>query len=414
MFKFIEEKLAPLSNKIGGNSYMLSIAEGMSATLTITIIASIFMIIAEFPIEGWSDILGKWYTLLSIPYTVLMGLLSVVVTVTVSTALAKRKEIDPVSAALVAMACFAITCFNEKDFVLDTTNFGAAGMFTAIVISLAVVTVLDLFEKKNLTLRLPSSVPPAVSNSFTVLISGTVCVTLVWIVTFVFHININDTIVSLFKPLVSTSSSLPGILTISLISSFLWVVGLSGEYIIMGLVYPIWLQQIAENSAAFLAGDAIPNIAPYGFYFFSMWLGAGTTLILGVYMLRSKSKTYKALGKVTTVPSIFCIAEPTLYGMPVIFNVPLMLGFVIVQAVLVIVSYGATSLGLIGRVTAMIPWATPPILSGFLATGGDWRASVFQVFEIILAFVIWYPFFKLAEKQQILKEEQEAQEHEEE
>ena len=145
-----------------------------------------------------------------------------------------------------------------------------------------------------------------------------------------------------------------------------------------------------------------------------MWLGAGTTLILGVYMLRSKSKTYKALGKVTTVPSIFCIAEPTLYGMPVIFNVPLMLGFVIVQAVLVIVSYGATSLGLIGRVTAMIPWATPPILSGFLATGGDWRASVFQVFEIILAFVIWYPFFKLAEKQQILKEEQEALEHEEE
>lgn len=410
MFKFIEEKLAPLSNKIGGNSYMLSIAEGMSATLTITIIASIFMIIAEFPIDGWSDFLGKWYTLLSIPYTVLMGLLSIVVTVTVSTALAKRKEIDPVSAALVTMACFAITCFNVDDFALDTTNFGAAGMFTAIILSLVVVTILALFEKKNLTLRLPSSVPPAVSNSFTVLISGTVCVTLVWVITFVFGVNINDTIVSLFKPLVSTSSSLAGILTISFISSLLWVVGLSGEYIIMGLVYPIWFQQIAENSEAFLAGAAIPNIAPYGFYFFSMWLGAGTTLILGIYMLRSKSKTYKALGKVTTVPSIFCIAEPTLYGMPVIFNVPLMIGFIVVQAVLVIVSYGATALGLIGKVCAMIPWATPPILSGFLATGGDWRAAVFQIFEIVLAFAIWFPFFKLAEKQQIQKEEQEVQE----
>lgn len=410
MFKFIEEKLAPLSNKIGGNSYMLSIAEGMSATLTITIIASIFMIITEFPIDGWSDFLGKWYTLLSIPYTVLMGLLSIVVTITVSTALAKRKEIDPVSAALVTMACFAITCFNVDDFALDTTNFGAAGMFTAIILSLVVVTILALFEKKNLTLRLPSSVPPAVSNSFTVLISGTVCVTLVWMITFVFGININDTIVSLFKPLVSTSSSLAGILTISFISSLLWVVGLSGEYIIMGLVYPIWFQQIAENSEAFLAGATIPNIAPYGFYFFSMWLGAGTTLILGIYMLRSKSKTYKALGKVTTVPSIFCIAEPTLYGMPVIFNVPLMIGFIVVQAVLVIVSYGATALGLIGKVCAMIPWATPPILSGFLATGGDWRAAVFQIFEIVLAFVIWFPFFKLAEKQQIQKEEQEIQE----
>lgn len=409
MFQFIEKKLAPLSNKIGGNAYMLSIAEGMSATLTITIIASIFMIIAEFPIEGWSDFLGKWYTLLSIPYTVLMGLLSLVVTVTVSNALAKRKEIDTVSAILVTMSCFAITCFDPESFAFDTTNFGSAGMFTAIVLSLIVVTVLALFEKKNITLRLPNSVPPAVANSFTVLISGTACVLLVWIITFVCGININDTIVSLFKPLVSTSSSLLGILTISFISSLLWVVGLSGEYIIMGIVYPIWFQQIAENSSAFLAGEAIPNIAPYGFYFFSMWLGAGTTLILGIYMLRSKSKTYQALGKVTTIPSVFCIAEPTLYGMPVIFNVPLMIGFIVVQAVLVILSYGATALGLIDRVCAMIPWATPPILSGFLATGGDWKAAVFQAFEIVIAFVIWYPFFKLSEKQQLIKEAQELE-----
>lgn len=405
MFTWFQEKLAPLSSRIGGNAYMLSITEGMSATLTITIIASVFMIIAEFPVEGWAEMLGDWYTLLSIPYTVLMGLLSVVVTITVSTALAKRKEIDTVSASLVTMSCFAITCFDIESFSLNTTNFGSAGMFTAIIMSLLIVTVLTFFQQKNLTLKLPNSVPPAVANSFTVLISGTVCVLAVWIITFVFHININDTIVSLFQPLVSTSSSLPGILTISLISSLLWVVGLSGEYIIMGLVYPIWFQQIAENSTAFLAGQEIPHIAPYGFYFFSMWLGAGTTLILGIYMLRSKAKTYQALGKVTSVPSIFCIAEPTLYGMPVIFNVPLMIGFVLVQAVLVILTYVVTSMGLIGRVCAMIPWATPPILSGFLATGGDWRAALFQVIEIIVTFVLWYPFFKLAEKQQLLKEQ---------
>lgn len=404
MIKFIEEKLAPISNKIGGNIYMLSIAEGMSSTLTITIIASIFMIIAEFPITGWSEILGKWYTLLSIPYSVLMGLLSVVVTITVSTALAKRKEIDPVSASLVSLSVFAMTCFDVESFTLNTTNFGASGMFTAIVLSLITVTVIAFFEKKNITLRLPASVPPAVSNSFTSLISGVACIILVWVITYMFHININDAIVSLFKPLISATSSLPGILIINLVSAFLWVVGLSGEYILMGVVYPIWYQQIAENTEAFLSGAAIPHIAPYGFYYFSMWLGAGTTLILGIYMLRSKSKTYRALGKATTIPSIFCIAEPTLYGMPIIFNVPLMIGFILVQAVLVILSYLAIQFHLIGHVVAMIPWTTPPVLSGFLATGGDWRAAVFQIFEIALAFVIWYPFFKVAEKSQIKKE----------
>lgn len=404
MFKFIEEKLAPLSSKIGGNVYMLSIAEGMSSTLTITTVASIFMIIAEFPIPGWADILGNWYNLLCVPYTVLMGLLSVVVSLTISNALAKRKGIDPVSASIVSLAVFAMTCFDVETFAFNTANFGSAGMFTAIVLSLLTVTVLATFENKKIAIKLPSAVPPAVANSFNVLISGTVCIALIWIVTYVFNININDAIVSLFKPLVNTSSTLAGALIISLISSILWVVGLSGEYIIMGLVYPIWFQQIAENSEAFMAGTLAPHVAPYGFYYFSMWLGAGTTLILGIYMLRSKSKTYRALGKATTVPSVFCIAEPTLYGMPVIFNVPLMIGFVLVQTVLVILSYCAISMNLIGRVVAMIPWTTPPVLSGFLACGGDWRAALFQVFEIALAFVIWYPFFKLAEKEQLKKD----------
>ncbi len=35
---------------------------------------------------------------------------------------------------------------------------------------------------------------------------------------------------------------------------------------------------------------------------------------------------------------------------------------------------------MISEVVVMVPWTTPVVASGFLATGGDWRAAVFQIF----------------------------------
>ena len=40
-----------------------------------------------------------------------------------------------------------------------------------------------------------------------------------------------------------------------------------------------------------------------------------------------------------------------------------------------------------------IPWTTPPIISGFLISG--WQGAVWQVIEMGLSALIFYPFFKL-------------------
>lgn len=40
----------------------------------------------------------------------------------------------------------------------------------------------------------------------------------------------------------------------------------------------------------------------------------------------------------------------------------------------------------------------PPILSGFLATAGDWRAIVLSIINILLALAIWAPFVMTANK----------------
>lgn len=44
------------------------------------------------------------------------------------------------------------------------------------------------------------------------------------------------------------------------------------------------------------------------------------------------------------------------------------------------------------KTVALVPWSTPPILSGFLVTGGSWRGIALQLFNMALAVVIYIPF----------------------
>ena len=40
----------------------------------------------------------------------------------------------------------------------------------------------------------------------------------------------------------------------------------------------------------------------------------------------------------------------------------------------------------------MVPWTTPPIISGFLI--GGWKAALWQLVMIIISFVVYFPFIK--------------------
>jgi len=78
--------------------------------------------------------------------------------------------------------------------------------------------------------------------------------------------------------------------------------------------------------------------------------------------------------------------------------------FVIVPVVNVLISGMAFTLHWIPYTNGVIlPWTTPPIISGWLSTG-SWLAAVLQLFEIILGAFIYYPFIKILDKQ-YLKEE---------
>lgn len=100
-----------------------------------------------------------------------------------------------------------------------------------------------------------------------------------------------------------------------------------------------------------------------------------------------------------------------IFGLPVVLNPIIAIPFIIVPVVNTLISGIVFSLHWIPYTNGvMLPWTTPPLISGWLSTG-SWLASVLQPFELVLGVLIYYPFVKMLDKQ-YLNEEAVAEEAE--
>ena len=56
-------------------------------------------------------------------------------------------------------------------------------------------------------------------------------------------------------------------------------------------------------------------------------------------------------------------------------------------------------LGLVAKPAGIaIPWTTPPLIGGYLATGGKISGAVMQAVNIVIALAIYFPFFRMWDK----------------
>ncbi|MGL4675916.1 MAG: PTS cellobiose transporter subunit IIC, partial [Wohlfahrtiimonas sp.] len=86
-------------------------------------------------------------------------------------------------------------------------------------------------------------------------------------------------------------------------------------------------------------------------------------------------------------------------------NPIMMIPFILTPTVNALITYFAMATGLVPMTTGVVlPWTMPPIIGGFLATGGSWQGAALQVVLIAVSFMIYYPFFKVADKQNLEKE----------
>ncbi|AVJ19028.1 PTS sugar transporter subunit IIC [Serratia rhizosphaerae] len=316
---------------------------------------------------------------------------------------------------LLAVICFiAVTPTNVELMVNDQmqmvkdvlakqfsdTRSLFLGMFIAIL-SVEIYSKLETLDR--LKIKMPESVPPNVSASFSALIPAIITVVAIATLGFVFHrvsgIYLYDAVYQVVqRPLETVVQSLPGILILMFVAQLFWVIGIHGNQMVKPIREPLLLGAIMVNMTAFEQGKEIPNIITMPFWDVYMSIGgSGITLgLLFAVMIATRRKEMREISKLSLGPSFFNINEPVIFGMPIMLNPILAIPFIITPLITGTIGYFATSIGFAGKAVVMVPWTTPPIINAWLSTAGSMGAVVTQLICIVVATIIYLPFVKVA------------------
>lgn len=294
-----------------------------------------------------------------------------------------------------------------------TRFMGSRGIFAGILIAIAVVELTRLMLGKGFKINLPDSVPPMVTKPFEALVPGIVCVVLFMgmdaALMAAFEMNLPEAIMMMFSPFARAVDSVAGMAGIQFLINFLWFFGIYGSAAPDAVTSGFFMENIALNSAAYQAGEALPAIAttPFRTCFGNIG-GCGSAFALAICILIfARSTQLRTIGKIGFIPSIFGIAEPLTFGVPLVFN-PMMLFPMIMSSTLnTIITFLLMQWNVIGRIFVNVPWTTPKILDAFLATM-DIKASLLVICLVIMDIFIYMPFIKVYDKSLLEKEKGEV------
>lgn len=168
--------------KFSANKILIAIRDGLSYTMILAIVGSIFMLIASLPIPGWPEWLDKvgvsQYLWQGVDGT--FNLLGLLASFTVAYSYAKQCKQEGIGVGILSFCSFLIVTpliKTKTSSGIDMAYMGAKGMFTAVVIALVSVRIYKFFIDRDIKIKMPASVPPAVSSSFVALIPGVVICT---------------------------------------------------------------------------------------------------------------------------------------------------------------------------------------------------------------------------------------------
>ena len=431
MFASLEKVMGSSAEKLGNNKVLIAIRDGFLVSTPLIIVASIFLVIANFPIPGYVDFLAQFFgqgwpskmdAIIDSTFSVL-GLLGAV---GIGYAYARQLESDPIAGGAVALVCFLIiTPKVHSDFVnaangkafngFALAHLGSAGMFLAMITAIISVKIFVTIKNKGWVIKMPDGVPPAVTQSFAALIPSAFAMFFFFVVYLVFSATdyqyAHNFIYKILQaPLMGFGQSLIFEPIYQFLSTLFWFFGINGPAVTNTVFNPIHLALTAENLEAFKQGATLPNIftGPFGDFFGNFGGGGSTLSLVFLMVFFGKSERMKKLGRLAIAPGIFGINEMIIFGLPVVLNPLIVIPFILTPLVNTILATIATLIGLIPYTTgAALPWTTPFFFSGWLSTGSI-VAGLFQIVLIIIGMGIYYPFFRVIDKQYLHEEHQAA------
>lgn len=430
--KFVE-KFTNLALKMGNQIHLRSLRDAFATVMPLYILAGLAVLLNN-TVFTW---IFSGATLTNVQYwgsVIANGTLNVsglLIAAIIGYCLATNREYEnPLAAAMISLASLIVMMPNtvsllpdgaktavQASGVLPFTNLGTQAMFAGVIVALiATELFIRISHIKKLQLNLGENVPPAVGKSFQVLLPAIIVLSIFGIVSTVLFVLTGMNMINLIttfiqEPLRHIGTGLWGCIILYTLGNLLWLFGIHQSVIYSSILEPLLIINITENIAAFHAKEAIPNIINVSqVTTFGLIGGSGSTLCLLIAtFLIGRSAVTKNVAKLALAPGIFNINEPVIFGYPIVYNVTMAIPFVLVPVLGILISYLATAAGLISPCVALVPWTTPPLLSAFLATAGDWRAVVCQLLIIVLGVLIYMIFVKINDRV-LMKQAQEMRE----
>ncbi|WP_213951756.1 PTS sugar transporter subunit IIC [Tepidanaerobacter syntrophicus] len=401
---WMNEKFTPIMNKITRNPWIASIQDSIMGVLPLILVSSIITLISilkEYfpempdlsPISSFSFGLMSLFIVFLTPYYIMEK---------------KKKNDRKLISALTGVSLF-LMLLNPLISDAGTISFsferlGANGMFVALFVGVIVGAVMYIFSKISFFDN-SSSLPDFIIVWFDTIIPISILLLVGWIFTFELKFDLYAGILQIFKPLSLLGQSFEGFILGTFIAAFLYSFGIS-PWTPYPILFPIWMAGIEANAQNIAAGLQPHNIHTFETLMSWIWIGGtGTTLPLVLLMVfMAKSKRLKAIGKVTLIPSIFNINEPVVFGAPIAFNPILMIPMWLNGLIMPIITYIFLNMGVVNIPSKVMQlWYLPVGISTYL-TNSDFRGLILLIINIIVSFIIWYPFFKVYDIQETNKE----------
>lgn len=424
----LENKILDISAKLGNEVHLSAIRNTFISMLPIMIFGGLFAVIGSAPatedatgfMRVWADFVASnskifsWISVLGLGFTTLY----IVIGITYN--LCKSYKIEPLIPLFIS--CFGIFILNVNPEELvygmslaDLTYLDGKGIIIGLFVGIVTVDIYRVLKEKNFgKIKLPESVPPSLSETFSSLTIA-VLIMLLYLGIFAIFNAMGTTLAAwiggLISPQVEATDSLVFILIMTFIINGAWFFGIHNATF-WGLMGPIMFMNLSTNVAQHASGLAATSILTESFWVYFVCIGGtGACLSIALLCCFSKSKTIKTVGRISVLPAFFGISEPVTFGLPMMLNPIFFVPCAMVPTINALISYICMSTNLIDKTFAMLSFNMPSVFGSFLSTG-DMKALVLVVVLLIVDMILYYPFLKMYEKQQLKLENSDISESE--
>ena len=386
--------------------------------------SSLFSLVKSIPIPFWQTFLldSGIGDILSIPISMVSNLYAIMIVICVGYETAKSFHKTPLPAAMVSFGSFMIltpftanvaiqvgeeTVSGIANNVLSTGPLGSQGIFLAMFCGIVGARLYVLLLDKNIKLKMPDSIPPSVAGMFETMIPAGIVFVVFMILRVAFQMTSYGTMQAfiygvLQKPLMGIGANPIGAALYVMTGKFLWMFGIHGDMLTYATLGSVRSAATQANMAAFAAGTPVEYLE-WGLL--TPFTNIGI-LGLTILLLISKSKQYKSLGKLSIATSIFNITEPIMFGFPIILNPIMAIPCIITPGICIALTSVAMRIGIIAPLTGVaLSNVIPAPIYLFMATNSI-SGLIWGILMVALCVVIFYPFFKIAERN-ALKDESE-------